>query len=120
MKNVYIFTKEGRGFSTDGIEEIYRMLEEDCEKKGEEIDELDFVMGQFLNDRKKIIPELEKHAGNMYIIVSEDGGEIIHRFGLDGSAAMIDLLKHDPHENTWEALMFEIGEIAKRRAKNPE
>lgn len=108
MKNVFILTREGRDYSTEGL----LKAEADIRKTFGETDDLTFFMGADLNDPENLVRLLEENADSGYLFTSMENFGYFHpgeEFGI-----LAELFRKHSTENPWEALVPIIEEGLRR------
>ncbi len=98
-KTVYILTKEGRGYSTEGLETVTKNIRDFFHDKSE----LVFQMGQVLNRSSTLKELLEANKDRSYLMVSSETG-LYYMKGSDYDPVCQVLSEHDDAENAWAVL----------------
>lgn len=114
MKNVFILTREGRDYSTEGL----LKAEADIREIFGETDDLNFFMGGYLNDPENLARLLEENADSGYLLTSMENFGYFHPGGEFGILA--ELFRKHSTENPWEVLVPIIEEGLRRDEQEEE
>lgn len=94
MKNVYILTQKGLGYTDEGL----AFISESIRKDFEDFSDLRFCMGIAYNNANLLRKELERHSDAYVVISHRNGMEIISERDFD---ILIEGLIHDTTVSSW-------------------
>lgn len=102
-RQIYIITKEGRGYSTDGLNYIREILQEiHIDPSNPE-----FNMGAAYNDPKTLCRALTKHPDAVIVLSAKNA---VICFPPDVNRKIMQNLNTDSGKSSWEHLMQSAGQ----------
>lgn len=102
MIPTYIITKEGRSYSTEGLEYVTHLLNDNYDIE----DELIFHMGSDLNIPEFLADRLDVNKPVAIIISTKDN--VIALYNANGMADVAKYLRKRKNDTSWQILCEEI------------
>ena len=105
---VFIVTKEGRSYSTEGLAYVCNQPLENRQVNPEDIPE--FMAGMILNDSKYLAKKLQTNPLSIVVVSTNQGITTIN--GEANLKRIVEMLLKDPDRNAWETLVDYTNEYA--------
>lgn len=99
MREVYIITREGRAYSTEGLKYLTEMVANNYDI----YDQLIFVQGQVYNDPEYLAGQLEKSEPSPVVVISAEDG-IYSVTGDNDIRIVANTLREASEGTSWEIL----------------